>query len=283
MKIKVKFIFPFMLFFVLACVIPNLSQPTSVPADPSLSIPTIVVLTADAALTQTASAAPSPVPETPTSAPTQTPTATTAPVFSPYGSALVPQADGTVLFIDQKSGFQMTFPANWVVLRPNHDEYYSLSVNEAVTTYPFLQLELNVIKDQSADVTRVHAFDVTAGHLQDQYTPHISVHWAEGILPPEVGPVEWIEVMKSQEFIFDVLVSPNQIQNRQNIAIGSAEITAPSKSLVSSLDVHVYERRIYMNTSKGSIYMIFSTLTEIKDQVTPDFEQVIDSITLMEP
>lgn len=282
MKIKVEFIFPFTLFFVLACVMPNLSQPASMPADP-LSIPTIVVLTADAALTQTASAAPSPAPETPTSAPTQTPTATTAPVFSPYGSALVPQADGTVLFIDQKSGFQMTFPANWVVLRPNHDEYYSLSVNEAVTTYPFLQLELNVIKDQSADITRVHAFDVTAGHLQDQYTPHISVHWAEGILSPEVGPVEWIEVMKSQEFIFDVLVSPNQIQNRQNIAIGSAEITAPSKSLVSSLDVHVYERRIYMNTSKGSIYMIFSTLTEIKDQVTPDFEQVIDSITLMEP
>jgi hypothetical protein len=281
MKMKKEFIFAFVLFVGLACVMPNLSQPTSLPVD-SLSIPTIVVLTADAAMTQTASAAP-PLPlETPTPVPTETPTATAAPVFSSYGSALVPQADDTVLFIDQKSGFQMTFPANWVVLRPNHDEYYSLSVDEAIT-HPFLQFELDVIKDHNPDETRVHAFDVTSGHLQDEYTPHISVHWVEGIFPPQAGPVEWIELMKFQEEVFDVLVSPNQMQNPQNIIIGSAEITAPSNSLVTNLDIHVYERRIYMNTNKGSVFMIFSTLSEIKDQVTPDFEQTIDSITLIEP
>lgn len=279
---KIKFIFAFALLFVLACAMPNLSQPTSIPADP-LSIPTIVVLTADAALTQTASAAPSLAPETPTPAPSQTPTTTTAPVFSAYGSALITQPDHTVLFIDQKSGFQMTFPANWVVFRTNHDEYYSLSVNEAITDYPFLLPALDVVKDQDPNENRVHAYDVSESHLQDQYVPHISVHWAEGMIPAEEGPAGWLETLKSEEAVFDVIVPPGQKTNQHGVSVSSAEITAPGISFVSNLEVHTYERRIYLNTNIGSVYMIFSVLTEIKDQVTPDFEQVIDSITLIEP
>jgi hypothetical protein len=103
----------------LACVVPGLGQPA--PAiDPS-TIPTIVVLTANAAITQTAAAAPqSPQTETPTPDPSAI-----------YGT-IEQLSNGSTKYTDPEVGFEITYPEGWLTLRPNSDEFNSVLAKEAL-------------------------------------------------------------------------------------------------------------------------------------------------------
>jgi len=86
---------------------------------PAIGIPTIIVLTADAAKTQTAIVLPAPE-ETPTRLP---PTA---------GTTLEVLPDGSTKFTDSKTGFEIIFPTGWLTLRSNSEEFNSALLNDAV-------------------------------------------------------------------------------------------------------------------------------------------------------
>ena len=272
----------FVLFASLACAIPGLQPAVTVPPT-TMPLEVIIANTASAAQTQTQQAAPAVMQATETVTPVVLPTITPSPIFSDYGTALVTREDQTILFIDRTSGFQITFPSNWVPVRVNHDEFYSLSVNEAVTTYPFLTTELRIISDHDPNKTRVHAFDVAQGHMQDQYVPHISVHWVGEVLPLMEGASSHLEYIRSQNPEATVVTPPTELTTQNGITAAMIEFTVPGKSLASTLDILPYERRIYFHSNNGSVYIIFSALSDVREQVIPEFDQIINSITLFQP
>ncbi len=107
----------FLLISMLACVIPGLEAPIPSPVDPNM-IPTIVVATANAAATQTAVARP---------LATEIPADATVPKLT--GITLEQLEGGATQYTDQDAGFEVTFPAGWLALRPNSDEFNASLAN----------------------------------------------------------------------------------------------------------------------------------------------------------
>ena len=101
----------FLLISMLACVIPGLEAPAPALVDPNV-LSTIVVSTANAAASQTAVAQPSA---------TGIPADATVPRMT--GISLEQLQDGTTKYIDHDGGFELIFPAGWLELRPNSDEF----------------------------------------------------------------------------------------------------------------------------------------------------------------
>jgi hypothetical protein len=133
---------------VLACVVPGLSQPVSPAIDPS-TIPTIVVLTANAAMTQTAVVAPPLLP-----------TETTTPDPSAINGTIELLPNGNTKYTDDEAGFEITYPAGWLTLRPNSDEFTSVLKKDAVKNEMLRkQMELD-INDFEAGVDRLYSYPV---------------------------------------------------------------------------------------------------------------------------
>ena len=114
MKIKKYIAGSILVLAILACVgsacrLPPLTQTT---------IPTMVVLTANAAMTQTAAAT------SPASTPVPTESATATPRISLSGTSLLLRDDQTTLFTDHRTGIELIIPAGWLAVRVNESEYY---------------------------------------------------------------------------------------------------------------------------------------------------------------
>jgi hypothetical protein len=144
MKIK-NYITGAVLFLItLACV----SQPVPTAIDPS-TIPTIVVMTANAATTQTAAAAP-----------TSQPTATTTPDPTAINGTIEQLPNGSTKYTDAEAGFEVTFPTGWLTLRPNSDEFNSALAKEAKKN-DMLRKQMEAdINDYEAGADRLYSYPV---------------------------------------------------------------------------------------------------------------------------
>jgi hypothetical protein len=114
------------LLAVLACAVPGLPGTESAPvADPNL-INTIVAETFSAAVAQTAGI---PV-ETPATEPAVTDPPVTIPAPGMTGTNIENLPDGTTRYTDYDGGFEVVFPAGWLAVRPNTDEFDDALANE---------------------------------------------------------------------------------------------------------------------------------------------------------
>jgi hypothetical protein len=145
MKIK-SYITGSVLFLTMfACVVPGLSQPVPSAIDPS-TIPTIVVLTANAATTQTAAVAP------------PLPAETAPPIPSGPTGTLELLPNGSTKYTDNEAGFEITYPVGWLTLRPNSDEFNSALANEAVKNDMLRDQMAADQADYEAGVDRLYSY-----------------------------------------------------------------------------------------------------------------------------
>ena len=124
MKTKNYITSSILLLAVMACVVPGLSQPSVSPAFDPGALSTVVGLTANAAVTQTAVAA-QPLSTEAVSGdavPSLTETAVTT---------LEQMPDGSTKYTDNEAGIEVVFPAGWLTLRANSDEFNSALKKEA--------------------------------------------------------------------------------------------------------------------------------------------------------
>ncbi len=118
MRIKRLLAISMILVSILACAVPGTSQPA--PIDPN-SLSTVIVLTVNSATTQTAAAAP--LEQIPLESPTPTP----PPVNE---TSIEKMPDGSVKFTHSTGGYEVTFPAGWVTVRPNSEEFNTALAKE---------------------------------------------------------------------------------------------------------------------------------------------------------
>ena len=124
MNIKRLYPLTLLLISTLACAIPGLDAPVPAPFDPD-ALSTVVGLTANAAVTQTAMVA------QPLS--TEVVSGDAAPGLPvTAATALEQMPDGSTKYTDNEAGIEVVFPAGWLTLRANSDEFNSALKKEAL-------------------------------------------------------------------------------------------------------------------------------------------------------
>ena len=255
------------LFVLVSC------KPSSPPSSGAANTPNpterSVVATAQALLIQTEQIKT----KLPTSVPTVTYTPT--PQISLSGTSLIFRGDQTAEFVDYKAGIKLTIPSGWLPVRPNEEEYYKAFTNDVVINDPDIYKRLNQIQTHDTNFFRLDAIDIRPGHVVNGVISDISVIFQENDFRTLE---EWSKAERGQ-------VSP--YAGYKFLSSKYPETADGTRVLVieKSWDYQggtLYYRGVFFSIPTGALVLDFQTNNDFKDTVLPDFEQVVNSVTLLD-
>lgn len=252
-----------MLITITAC---GRKTPTAPAIDPSL-LATNAAGTAQASVQLTEQA----------SIPTLIP-ATSTPQISPIsGTSLVVHENQSALFIDHRAGIQLTIPAGWLPIRVNEDEYYKAYTLDVVMANPQITDRLTQIQSHNTDFFRLDAIDTRPGHIVDGIISDISVIFEEY---DTRTLQEWLKAERGRKSPFKGFkFISSEYQETANgtpvLMIEQSWDGVPSGTL--------YFRSVFFSLPTGTIVLDFQSNLGFKDTVLPDFEQVVNSLTSINP
>ena len=244
-----------------------------VPVTNPPAVETSLASTALALAKQTEAA--NPVTVTPSPIPSETPTPT--PKISTSGTSLEVTEDQGARFTDHRLGLQLTVPPGWLPIRLNEDEYYQAFGLEAVSGNPEIVDFLSKIQTQDSDFIRLIVLDLRPVEETGGLLTGMSV-----ILQPET-----IKTMDDW-----VIANPARANKRIGYLLfssGYREIPAGIRVLVrdeqwtSTTKGKIFSRMVVFSLPAGILTIGFETDLDSKDTTLPDFEQVIDSVQLLNP
>lgn len=266
-----------LLLAIVACVTPGQTVVTPAPVSNPVNIETAVAGTSQAAAAQTQQAIP--IPATATIA--DTPTSTSTPKISLTGTSLVVQEDQSILFIDRKGGFQITLPPSWLAIRINEEEYFNAFTLDVVLANPEINERLTRIRSSNGDYLRLDAIDTRPGHIVKGLICDISV-----MLHPETADSdsleEWARIEKDS--VRNSIVEGHKLLSSkfQQVADGT-RILVVEESWNYTPEDKVFLRRVFFDLPSAIVTLDFQANIDFKDTVLPEFEQVVNSLTLITP
>jgi hypothetical protein len=258
----------------LACAIPGIpAASTSVPA-PAVDdgrLQTMVAGTVAAALAQTEQAAPT---REPTRPPTPTEEALTA------GSSLAAQADGTVLFVDERAKFQVSISPGWLPVRINEQEYLDAFALPAAADAG-VQSELMDIKTLDPNIFRLFVYDLQDGHLISGVITGIDFVWdVEGVISLEndAGIKETASDLAASTPGLNA-TSATLSSNTNGIPLGIILAEIPGYTFEGA-EVVLFQKHVYLNLPAGMLIASFTTEQNFKDATLPFFDTMIETIKI---
>ena len=253
----------------IACALPGRSFETAPQGNP---VQTSVAGTSQAAARQTQQAASS----TPTLMPTETLVPT--PKISLAGTSLIIQADQSSLFVDHTAGVQLVIPTGWMPVRINEEEYYKAFALDVVLKNPPISRELTVIQDVKPDVLRLDAIDIRPGHLPDGIITNFNVIFEAG----DVRSLEkWEQAERNRKSPYAKYRFISSSYPHTND--GTRVLLIQERWAAAGNAGTIYYRGVFFSLPSGTIVLDFYTNDAFKDTVLPDFEQVVNSLTLLNP
>jgi hypothetical protein len=236
------------------------------------SVPTIdpSILATHAAGTAQASAQQTQQASIPTAIP---PTST--PKISPItGTSLVTLEDQSTLFIDSKAGVQLIVPPGWLAVRPNEDEYYkAFGLNEVLSSSE-INDRLTKLQSANTDYFRLDAIDLRPDHVVNGIITVMSVNYQ----PDDFRSLEkWAqsEINKKSPFQGYKLLGSSYRKN----ADGSHALVI-EETWKGSPNGTLYHRELFFSIPSGTLIIDLQINRDLKDTLLPEFEQVINSLTL---
>jgi hypothetical protein len=203
-------------------------------------------------------------------------TLTPTPKISLNGTSLVFNEDGGALFVDNKAGIQLTIPAGWMAFRVNEQEYYDAFTSEVVLANPALSERLTQVQDVDLDHYRLEAFDIREGHIPNGIISDMSVIFQPG----DMRTLEqWAKAEGNRK-------SP--YKNFRLTSMGYPKTADGTRVLVieqtwsKDQSSKVFHRAVFFSLATGTVVLDFYTNDAFKDSVLPDFEQVINSLSLLQ-
>ncbi len=213
---------------------------------------------------------------TPAVTPTETPTPT--PKISLYGTSLITREDGSTLFVDHNAGVQLMIPAGWLPIRANEDEYYKAFALDVVLENPPINNYLTQIQDLKPDYQRLDAIDIRPDHIPDGVISDISVIFdSEKVWSLEKWQQE--EWNRKRPFTGYRVLSSNYATTQSGVKILISEQTWTAVGGKAT----VYYRAAFFSLPTGTFVLIMVTNKNVKDTILPEFEQVLNSITPLNP
>lgn len=213
---------------------------------------------------------------TPAVTPTETPTPT--PKISLYGTSLITREDGSTVFVDHNAGVQLIIPAGWLPVRANEDEYYKAFSLDVVLENPPINNYLIQIQDLKSDYQRLDAIDIRPDHIPDGVISDISVIFdSEKVWSLEKWRQE--EWNRKRPFTDYRVLSSNYATTQSDIKILISEQTWTAVGGKAT----VYYRAAFFSLPTGTFVLIMVTNKNFKDTILPEFEQVLNSVTILNP
>jgi len=267
MKTKIYIAGSILVLAILACAVPGLSQPVPSAFDPN-TIPTMVALTADAAMTQTAVVA-SPIP-----AEAATP--------SLEGTTLEQLPNGGTKYTDNQMGFEISFPVGWLTLRPNSDEFGSALVNEAVKNDLLrAQMELD-LADYEAGVDRLYSYPLLPDIEKNFAFGFSKLKWDEDDSVPidDKTMGEMVRFVESSVpgFRADTVQTYENANHVKLVEIGGQFSISNDQGDVIPFYMTYF---LFKPTNGTSALMTFTYLKDYKTTIAPDVMSSINSIKLL--
>ena len=271
MKIK-NYITSSVLFLtMLACVVSGLSQPAASPTFNPNTIPTMVVLTANALASQTA-AATTPLPlETPTPTLMPTATITATPKISFLGTSLILSDDQTTVFTDRQAGIEIIIPAGWMPVRVNEQEYLDAFSSNAAADQA-IRDRLNQMQTFDPTWFRLDAIDVQPGHVINGAPTDINVIFQRN----DSRSLEKVAKDEKVKLFANFKIISSDYQQAAN---GLKTLVIEQKWDVTT--GVTYYKGVFFKIPSGLIALDFYSPLDFKDTVLPDFEKIVNSLTLL--
>jgi hypothetical protein len=247
------------------------SAPTPVVNPPAVE--TSLASTARAFAKQTELA--NPYTATPTPTATETPTPT--PRISVNGTMLVMDEDGSALFTDYTAGIQMVIPAGWLPLRVNEQEYYQAFTSEIAASNPAIGQRLTQIQDADLNNFRLDAIDVREGHTINGILSDIYINFYSGDARSleQVAQAEGKKKSAFKNYLFLNRGYPKTSDGTRTLVI--------DRTWTQDQTRKIFQRSVFFSLPTGVLVLNLYSHKDIKDTVLPDFDQVVNSVTALNP
>ena len=289
---KKRIFFISLIFLVtIACVVPGLSStppaPIFAPTVDTGAIETRVAGTVSAALAQTEQAQPTatatfpatPPPISTTPAPTETPT----PEANPSQSTLTQQEDGSTLFTDERAGYEITIPAEWLAVRVDGQEYLdAFSLEEAANTN--VQQSLLSVQGEDPNTFRLLAIDTQPADIQNDFVTdmrfvldeqkNIDLNSDAMLAIAEKVPAS-AEAFRFEVTSVEIITSPSGVQF--GVIEAQSSFTSPTGD-----EVPIYQKQVFFNGKSGTQSITFTTLVDLKDTLLPVFDAMLETVKIVE-
>ena len=216
-------------------------------------------------------------PFTATPSPTATETLTPTPKISLHGMSLVTRADQSTIFTDHKLGYQLTIPPGWMPIRINEGEYYKAFTLDAVLNNPVIADFLTNLEKQDANHFRLSALDLQPGQIDAGLVTVITV-----ILQPEDGRTleDWAKTKSARASIME---GYQFISSQYTETASGTRVLTREEQWDSTTAGKRYSRRIFFALPTGILAVDLETNFDSKDTVLPEFEQIVNSLTFLQP
>jgi hypothetical protein len=263
------------LLLVVACVTtPAVPAQQAPPTTDPNALSTMVADIAGKYMTQTAEAAPS------ASLPTEMPgsAATETPVASQSGTSLSKLEDGTTQFIDNVAGIQLTVPAGWIAVRLNEPEY--TQVWELTAGDPVLQHALEGVQNLDPNQYRLIAFNTQADYVYQGQGSQINVLFFQD----DARTLEQIAEEEKQPQVFtnyQLILSEFQVRPDTHQLFVIEEQWQETSS--TNAPVTVYNKGVFFKVSSGTVVVELSVAFDIKHEVVPAFDQMVEQLSFLTP
>ncbi len=262
-----------MLVAIVACVLPGQAAQPVPTTNPNL-IETAIVGTALAAAKQTEQA------NSVTATGISPDTATPAPKISSVGTSLVYLADGSTQFTDHVAGMQMSFPTGWLVVRVGEQEYYAAWGRQETQNPKFLDIFAS-IQNLDPKVFKMTALDTRPDHIiyNDITTVDVVFHQGDR---RTLKQLKADEIKNHPPLKKYKLLSAQFFETSQGLESLNMEIQWKTGNGASQTGMG-YRRRVIFKVPAGSMAVDLNILFDKKELTMPDFDQLINSITLFTP
>ena len=279
------------LSMITACVIPGFSTPAApifAPTADTGAIETRVAGTVSAVLAQTEQAQPTAratFPETATpppisTTPAPTSTVTSTPEVNLAQSTLTQQADGSTLFIDERAGYEVTIPADWLTVRVDQKEYLdAFSLEEAANAN--IQQSLLSVQSEAPNTFRLLAVDTQPTHIQNDFVTDMRFVLDEQKKIDLSSDADLLAIAEkipasAEAFRFgvtsmEIITSPSGQQF--GVIEAESSFTNPTGAKVP-----IYQKQVFFNTASGTQSITLTTLFDLKETLLPTFDTMLGTI-----
>ena len=216
-------------------------------------------------------------PFTKTPSPTATKTLSPTPRVSVNGTTLLPNEDGSALFTDHTAGIQLVVPAGWLALRVNEEEYYQAFTSETASSNPAITARLTQIQDANLDNFRLDAIDIREGHTVNGVLTDINVNFYPGDARSleQLAEAEGKKKSAFKNYLFLNRGYPKTADGTRTLVIDRTWTQEQTKKM--------FQRSVFFSLPTGTLVLNLSASKDFKDTVLPDFEQMVNSVTPLNP
>lgn len=261
------------LLAIVACVLPGQAvQPPTIQPTPAVdtnAIATAVASTAQVAATQTASSQ----------------LFGTSVPAGMRGTTVEQLKDGTTKYSDYDGGFEVVFPAGWLVLIPGSEEF-NTALEKKGAANPALQDQMTL--DQSnynAEFDQIYAYALRPDIKKNVIFGFSKLAWdvEDGLSIDNITMGELVQELESPGGIPGFRADNAQL--REDTSVKMIEIGGRwTKSNTQGDPIVLYSTAVFFKPSDHStVRILFTILEDFHAQIMPDVKSVLASIKIIGP